>query len=117
MKQKLLLVALLAVLSLSVMAAPRVETITSPNGNIRIEVAVGDRLQYSVYYGDELMLKDNVLTLQVGNERFGDKPQFKGVKRSRIDEVIRPVVPMKYAAVPNKANHVLISTRAKRRSM
>ena len=72
-------------------------------------VTVGDQLQYSVYYGDELVLKDNVLTLQVGNERFGDKPQFKGVKRSRIDEVIRPVVPMKYATVPNKANQMSLT--------
>ena len=58
MKQKLLSLMLLAVFSLLAAAAPRMETITSPNGNIRIEVAVGDQLQYSVYYGDELVLKD-----------------------------------------------------------
>ncbi len=104
MKQKLLLVALLAAFSLLAIAAPRVETITSPNGKIRIEVSIGERLQYSVYYGEEQMLKDNVLTLQVGKEQFGLKPKLKGVKRSTIDEVIRPVVPMKYAVVPNKAN-------------
>ena len=104
MKQKLLLVALLAAFSLLATAAPRVETVTSPNGKIRIEVSIGERLQYSVYYGEEQMLKDNVLTLQVGKEQFGQKPKLKGVKRSTIDEVIRPVVPMKYAVVPNKAN-------------
>ena len=109
MKQNLFLVALLAVLSLSATAAPRTETVSSPNGEIRLVVTVGDQLQYSVYYGDELVLNDNVLSLQVGNERFGDKPQFKGVKRSRIDEVIRPVVPMKYAAVPNKANQMSLT--------
>ena len=109
MKQKLLLVALLAAFGLLAMAAPRVETVSSPNGKIRIEVSIGDQLQYSVYNGDELVLKDNVLTLQLRNARFGDKPQFKGCKRSRIDEVIRPVVPMKYAEVPNKANQMSLS--------
>ena len=109
MKQKLLLVALLAAFGLLAMAAPRVETISSPNGNIRIEVSIGNQLQYSVYNGDELVLKDNVLTLQMRNERFGDKPQLKGCKRSRIDEVIRPVVPMKYAVVPNKANQMSLT--------
>ena len=44
MKQKLLLVALLAVLGLSVTAAPREETISSPNGKIRLVVTVGDQL-------------------------------------------------------------------------
>ena len=52
MEQKLLSLTLLAVFSLIVAAAPRVETITSPDGNIRIAVAIGDQLQYSVYHGD-----------------------------------------------------------------
>ena len=95
MKQKLLLLTLMAAIGLYASAAPRVETVSSPNGKIRIEISVGDRLQYSVYHGDELVLKDNVLTLQVGKEQFGQKPKLKGVKRSRIDEVIKPVVPLK----------------------
>lgn len=109
MKQKLLLVALLAVCCLSAMAAPRVETVSSPNGKIRLVVTIGDQLKYSVYYGDELVLQDNALALQVGNERFGDKPQLKGRERSRIDEVIKPVVPLKYATVPNRANQLSLT--------
>ena len=104
MKQKLLLTTLLGILALVAVAAPRVETVTSPDGQIRIEVSCGDRLQYSVYHGEELVLKDNVLTLQVGQDMFGTKPRLKGVKRSRVDEVVRPVVPMKRAEVKNRAN-------------
>ena len=95
MEKKLLSLMLLAVFSLISAAAPRVETVISPNGNIRIEVTIGDQLQYSVYHGTEQVLKDNVLTLQVGKEQFGQKPVLKGLKRSRVDEVIKPVVPMK----------------------
>lgn len=109
MKQKLLSLTLLAVFSLIAAAAPRVETITSPNGNIRIEVTIGDQLQYSVYHGREQVLKDNVLTLQVGKERFSQKPVLKSLKRSRVDEVIKPVVPLKYATVPNKANQMSLT--------
>lgn len=109
MKQKLLSLTLLAVFSLIVTAAPRVETITSPNGNIRVEVTIGDQLQYSVYHGKEQVLKDNVLTLQVGKEQFGQKPVLKGLKRTRVDEVIKPVVPMKYAVVSNKANQMSLT--------
>ena len=104
MKQKLSFVILLAAWSLLAAAAPRVESLSSPNGKIRIDVTIGDQLQYSVYNGDELILKDNVLSLQVGKELFGAKPRLKSVKRSKVDEVITPVVPLKYASVPNKAN-------------
>lgn len=105
MKQRLLLVTMLAAFALLAAAAPRVvETVPSPNGKIRIQVSIGDQLQYSVYYGEEQVLADNALALQVDNELFGQKPKLKGVKRSKVDEVIRPVVPLKYAEVPNKAN-------------
>ncbi len=109
MKQKLLSLMLLAVFSLIAAAAPREETIISPDGNIRIVVTIGDRLQYSVYYGEEQVLKDNVLALHVGKGRFGQKPVLKGLKRSRVDEVINPVVPMKYASVPNRANQLSLT--------
>lgn len=109
MEKKLLSLTLLAIFTLTVSATPRVETITSPNGNIRIEVTIGDQLQYSVYHGNEQVLKDNVLTLQVGKDRFGQKPVLKGLNRSKVDEVIKPVVPMKYATVPNKANQMSLT--------
>ena len=56
MEKKLLSLMLLAVFSLIATAAPREETIISPNGNIRIEVTIGDQLQYSVYHGNEQVL-------------------------------------------------------------
>ena len=113
MEKKLLSLMLLAVFSLIAAAAPREEAIISPNGNIRIEVTIGDRLQYSVYYGEEQVLKDNVLTLQVGKERFGQSPILKGLKRSKVDEVIKPVVPITTTASPT----VSISTRVRERWM
>ena len=101
---KKLLAILFTVSCLGAVAAPKVETITSPNGKIKVEVSIGDRLTYSVYQGDEVILKDNALSLQVGKEQFGQNPKLGGVRRTKIDEVVRPVVPLKFAEVPNKAN-------------
>ena len=109
MKQRLLF---LLVISLAVtlrMSAQKVQTLNSPNGNIRIEVSVGEQLTYSAFYGSEQILKDCPLSLQVGKEEFGTKPKLSGAKQTKIDETIRPVVPLKYAEVPNKANQLRLT--------
>ena len=108
MKKVLFLILLAAYCNVGI-AASKVEKIVSPNGKIKIEVSVGDRLTFSVWQGDEFILKDNPLSLQVGKEQFGQNPKLSGVKRTKVDEVIRPVVPLKFAEVQNKANQMTLS--------
>lgn len=109
MKKRLLfLLAIMLTVTLR-MSAQKVQTLNSPSGNIRIEVSVGEQLTYSVFYGSEQILKDCPLSLQVGKEEFGTKPKLSSAKQSKIDETIRPVVPMKYAEVPNKANQLRLT--------
>ena len=90
-------------------AADKRETLTSPSGNIKLEVTVGGRLTCSAFLGDEQILRDCPLSLQVGKESFGTNPKLTGTKRTRVDEVVRPVVPLKYAEVPNKANEMTLT--------
>ena len=90
-------------------AADKKETLTSPSGNIKLEVTVGERLTYSAFLGSEQILKDCPMSLQVGKEAFGTAPKLSGSKRIKVDETIRPVVPMKYAEVPNKANQLTLT--------
>lgn len=104
MNKAFLTTTLMLLSALALQAAHKAETVTSPNGRIKVEVTVGDQLQYSVFHGEELILKDCVLSLQVGKDTFGSKPQLSSIKRSKIDETVRPVVPLKYATVENKAN-------------
>ena len=109
MKQRLLFLLAIALVPTLRMSAQKVQTLTSPDGKIRIEVSVGDQLTYSAFFADEQILKDCPLSLQVGKEEFGTKPRLSSTKRTKIDEVIRPVVPLKYAEVPNKANQLTLS--------
>ena len=89
--------------------AERTETVTSPNGNIKMVVTMGERLMLSAFLGDEQILKDCPLSLQVGKEVFGKNPKLSSAKHSKVDETIRPVVPLKFAEVPNKANQLTLS--------
>ena len=109
MKQRLLFLLAISLALTLRMSAQKVQTLNSPNGNIRIEVSVGEQLTYSAFYGNEQILKDCPLSLQVGKEEFGTKPKLSSAKQTKIDETIRPVVPLKYAEVPNKANQLRLT--------
>ena len=109
MKKRLLFLLAVTLAVTLRMSAQKVQTLNSPNGNIRIEVSVGEQLTYSAFYGNEQILKDCPLSLQVGKEEFGTKPKLSSAKQIKIDETIRPVVPLKYAEVPNKANQLRLT--------
>ena len=111
MKRFLLLSLALLSLACGSFAADKMETLTSPSGNIRLEVTVGERLTYSAFRGSEQILKDCPLGLQVAGDAFGTNPKLSGTKRTKVDEVIRPVVPLKFAEVENKANQLTLSFR------
>ena len=89
--------------------AARQEKLVSPNGNIRLEVTVDRQLTFSVFYGQEQILKDCPLALQAGSHTFGLNPRLSGSKRSRVDETIRPVVPLKFTEIHNSANQLTLS--------
>ena len=103
------LFSICALLSLALGSfAEKTETVESPNGNIRVEVTVGKQLTLNVFRGQEQILKDCPLSLQVGRGSFGQNPKLSGSRRSKVDEVIRPVVPLKQAQVQNKANQLTL---------
>ena len=98
-----------ALLSLALCSfAEKKEALTSPNGNIKLEVTIGQQLSLNVFQGQEQILKDCHLSLQIGQEQFGQRPKLSGTKRAKIDEVIRPVVPLKQAEVQHKANQLTL---------
>lgn len=87
----------------------KTETVTSPSGNIKMVVTIGERLMLSAFLADEQILKDCPLSLQAGKGVFGKNPKLSSAKHSKVDETIRPVVPLKFAEVPNKASQLTLS--------
>lgn len=92
-------------------AAPKTETVVSPDGEIRLEVTMGEKLTMNVFRGSEHIMKDCPLSLKIGTETFGRNPRLNSTKRTKIDETINPVVPLKYATVANKANQMTLSLK------
>ena len=101
---------LLAVVGCALCAgAAKTETVVSPNGKIKMEVTVGEQLTMSAFHGDELILKDCPLSLDVDNQPFSELMKLRSRKRTTIDEVVHPVVPLKFAEVHNKANQLTLT--------
>ena len=107
--KKTLLAALLVAYGIVAAAGTKKETIASPDGKVKAEITIGNQLMLNVYAGEEQILKDNVLSLQTTKGQLVLDPKLSGVKRIRIDEVIRPVVPLKFREVANKANQLSLS--------
>lgn len=82
----------------------KVIDVKSPDGAINVSVDVKDKIYYSVSYGNDLLLKDCRLNLQLANETLGDNPKLRNTKRGVINENVTREVPLKNAVVKNHCN-------------
>lgn len=80
----------------------------SPNGNIKLDVTISDKIHYDISYGEEVLLKDGVMQLQVGKQVLGMKPRVTKSSTQLVDEIIRPVVPYKFSSIRNYYNQLLL---------
>ncbi|MDR2949768.1 MAG: glycoside hydrolase family 97 protein [Prevotella sp.] len=106
MKQHFLLLFL--ILSFSLNAQKKAELL-SPNGEIKVSLNISDKIYYTIAYNSEVLLKDNFMQLSLHNEVLGQNPKLTGQKNNKINEVLTPVVPLKYSSVKNQYNSLLLN--------
>ena len=46
--------------------------LTSPSGEIKLKVAVSDKIQYDIAYGEETLLENGIMQLQLGKQVLGE---------------------------------------------
>lgn len=97
------MVAMLMVCGM-VQAAPKSYKLLSPDGSIRVEVKLGHEISYSIYSGENLLLDNCNLVLELSNETLGINPKVKKVRTSTIDETIQREIAIKNAEVRNHCN-------------
>lgn len=84
--------------------AQRTAELKSPDGTIGVKVAVGKSITYTVSADNNALLTDCSLAMKVDGKTLGANPKLKGVKRSVINNTIRPVVPLKFSKIKNHCN-------------
>ena len=90
-------------------AAAKTIELKSPNGEIKVSVNVAGKIGYSVYYGNDQILKEGVLQLDLGKEILGVNPVLRNQKRSSINEEITREIPIKNAVVKNRCEVLLLN--------
>ncbi len=80
----------------------------SPEGQISVNVRISEKIYYSVCYGDDVLLTDNAVSLQLRDKTLGDYPELIKSRLSLVNEKITPVVALKYNEVESNYNRLLL---------
>lgn len=107
MKHNLLLLLFLSI-AFSISAQKKAE-LQSPNGEIKVSLSISDKIYYTISYSNDVLLEKNHLSLNLGNETLGLNPKLSGQKANKVNEVLTPVVPLKYSSVKNQYNSLLLT--------
>jgi len=109
MKTIKLLTCLFFVLGLFKSYSQQKFEVISPNGEIKASISLKDKIYYSVSIGNEILASENHLALILQNETLGTNPKLTGSKTGKINEIIKPALPLKYASVPNTYNYLVLN--------
>ncbi|MGD2154786.1 MAG: glycoside hydrolase family 97 protein [Gemmatimonadales bacterium] len=81
--------------------------VRSPSGDLAIAVSVGDELAYSVAWRGRTLLAASPISMTLGDGTVvGPGAEVGDARRRRVDELIEPVVPEKFARVPDRFNEL-----------
>lgn len=75
----------------SLLKAGMVQTLTSPNKNIAIEISLHEKIYYTVSFKGERVLEASPLSLTLENEVLGKNPKITDSKTNTINEKISTV--------------------------
>lgn len=89
--------------------AQKKTNLESPDGVIKVSITCDDRIYYDISYNDDVLLKDNYLQLELRNDVLGQSPVLSGQKRKKVNEELKPVVPLKFSSVKNEYNELILS--------
>ncbi len=111
LKMRKLLVFLFFCAIVSNLAAQKNLELTSPNGEIKVELNISDKIYYSVKYNDDILLTKNNMALVLTDETLGENPKLISQKRNIVKEELTPVIPLKYSKVNNEYNALVLQFR------
>ncbi|WP_240755210.1 glycoside hydrolase family 97 protein [Pedobacter sp. SYP-B3415] len=86
-------------------------TLVSPDGKIKVEIQLTDKIYYSLYQNDRLLLAKCQLGMTVDQVSLGTNPKLISQRTSKITEQIRPAVPLKFSSVQSTCNVLVMKFR------
>ena len=81
----------------------------SPNGEIKVALEISDRIYYDISYNADILLEKNHLGLTLNNAVLGDNPKLANQKKTSVNEILTPVISLKFSTVENKYNQLVLN--------
>ncbi|MEJ2883548.1 glycoside hydrolase family 97 protein [Pedobacter sp. GR22-6] len=84
------------------------KTLSSPDGKLKVSIAISDKIYYSIMAEGQPLLSNNHLALHLSDAALGINPKLVSSKLSKSEETIRPQVPLKFSSVKSTFNSLLL---------
>lgn len=84
--------------------AQKTVTAQSPDGQVKVNVTISDRIYYDVESQNETLLKQSIIGLQLRDKALGVNPVLKKKSVRTVNETGTPLFPLKYSQVVNNYN-------------
>ena len=91
--------------------AQKVIKAQSPDGQTCVNVTLADRIYYDVISHNEMLLRKSVIGMQLRDRTLGEKPALKKKSISKVKEMVKPLLPLKFSEVEN--NYTLLTLEMK----
>jgi alpha-glucosidase len=91
-------------------AQHRTLNLNSPDGDIQVDILVGERIQYSVSFKGKQILRPSPLSITLEEKgELGGQPVLENREHRRVDDVIHPVVQQKSSEIIDRYNEQTLS--------
>lgn len=108
MKKLLFFVALATCMTLQA----KVVKVASPNGRITVSISdSGGALSYSAALGSKTLFTQHTLQVKLATKTLGEKTKIAGVKTQKVNNIIKPVVPIKQSTINDRYTDALLTMR------
>jgi alpha-glucosidase len=83
--------------------------ILSPDANIRLQIEIGEKILYSVFYKSKEILKPSPISMTVKNKDIlGKNPILEDVGQKSESQEILPVIPAKSSVIRDHFNQIIL---------
>ena len=81
-------------------------SIQSPDGKIKVTVAVGTQITWSANVNNQPIFTNNTLGVDLGTSVLGVNPKVASAKTTTVNETLQPVVAVKSKTIDNRYNQL-----------
>lgn len=111
--KSLISIGLLLLVNANINAQHRTLNLSSPDGDIQVDILVGEQIQYSVNFKGNQILKPSPLSITLeGKGELGNQPVIENSDNRSVDDVIHPVIHQKSSEIIDRYNEQTLSFQA-----